>query len=569
LIILGFCAYVFDSAACLIIDGELIAASQEERFTREKNTGDFPKESIDFCLKKVGITIEDVDHVAFYWEPFLGLKERVLQIFKGLPHTLNFWNSHSSKWLSMVLAENELKKNFKGKHRFTFHNINHHISHAASTFLVSPYEKANIIVMDGSGEIVSTSFGYASDRDIDLPHQIKFPESMGYVYVSLTQYLGFKPDSDEYKVMALASMGQESKYYDLFKDVINLEEDGHYSINLKYFNYQLGIREPWVSKKFIKEFGPIRMANSSEDLTQRHFDIAWALQKRLEDVAIHMANILYEKNPCDNLVISGGCALNCVMNEKLLQKTPYKNVWTNSAPHDAGTCIGAAMYVHNNILDRPRTFQYNSALWGAEYTEIEIEKVIKANNYAYQTFTEEELYKKAAQVISDGAIIGWFQGRTEFGPRALGNRSILADPRTIEMKEKINARIKHREEFRPFAPAILEEHSHDFFKISRKIPFMTSVVEANTEKLDKMQAVIHFNNTSRVQTVEEEVNPKFYKLIKAFYNITNTPLLLNTSFNDNGEPIVNSPEDALKSFRKTNLDYLFIGNFLIEKKQRV
>ncbi len=366
MVILGFCAYVFDSSACLIRDGQLIAACQEERFTRQKNTGDFPSHAIQYCLDEAGLTIADVDHVTFYWQPFLGLKERVWQILKGLPSSLNFWGSHSDKWLSMVFAKNELKKQFPGEHNFKFHNIRHHDAHAASTFLISPYHEANLIVMDGSGEIECTSMGFGKGEEIKLPYKINFPHSMGYLYVSVTHYLGFKPDSDEYKVMAMASMGQESEYYDLFKKVVRLEENGRYSFDLSYFNYPQGKRDPWVSDKFIKEFGSLRerprdaLVNQAP-LEKRHHNIAWALQKRLEDVAYHMAGFLYEKNPCDTLILSGGSALNCFMNEKLKRHGPYKNVWTMSAPHDAGTRLGAAFYLYNSIMKKPRAFEYESA----------------------------------------------------------------------------------------------------------------------------------------------------------------------------------------------------------------
>lgn len=578
--ILGFCAYVFDSSACLIKDGEIIAAAQEERFTRVKNTGDFPLHAIKFCLSHANISIEEVDHVTFYWQPFVGLTDRILQIIKGIPHTLNFWDSHSDKWMDMVKAKKTLKEHFPGKHKFEFHNIRHHNAHAASTYFVSPFKEANLIVMDGSGEIECTSLGTAQENKINLYKKLKFPHSLGYLYVALTHYLGFKPDSDEYKVMAMASMGEESHYYDLFKKIITLTNDGLYKFDLSYFNFQKGIRNPWVSKKFIAEFGPLRIREPNSlvntgPLEKRHYDIAFALQKRLEDVAIHMATKLYEESPHPHLLLSGGVALNCVMNEVLRKNTPYENVWTISAPHDAGTSLGGALYFYHQTLSNPRSYTYKTSALGPEFTDDEIEKAFQGlgeevlAQLKIQKLPHEDLCDVASERLLKGEIVGWFQGRTEFGPRALGSRSILADPRSEEMKNKINAKIKHREAFRPFAPAILKEKAHLFFKIEkeREIPFMTHVVQARQDKKEKIAAVVHFDGTSRVQTVDKKVSPLFYQLIQSFEDKTSIPALLNTSFNDNGEPIVNSPEDAFKSFQSTNLDCLFIGNYYVEKQK--
>jgi carbamoyltransferase len=397
--------------------------------------------------------------------------------------------------------------------------------------------------------------------------------------VALTHYLGFKPDSDEYKVMAMASMGKETAFYDKFKEIVRLNDDGLYQFDLSYFNFPKGIRNPWVSQKFIDYFGPLRerpndVLVNRAPLEERHYDIAFALQKRLEDVAVHMANHLYSKNPCDNLLVSGGVALNCVMNETLRTQTPYKNVWTMSAPHDAGTSLGSAYFLYHSILKKPRKFIYKHSSWGPSFENDAIEKEIKLFNSKnqealyFKKLPSEEIAATTVEKLLDGKIIGWFQGRTEFGPRALGNRSILADPRKKEMKDKINAKIKHREAFRPFAPAILKERAHEYFDINtdQSYPFMSHVVKAKKDKEDQIQAVVHFDGTSRIQTVEKTQNPRFYELLKTFEEKTSVPVLLNTSFNDNGEPIVNSPKDALQSFQNTNLDCLFIGDYFVEKK---
>lgn len=564
MVVLGISSFVFDSSASLIIDGKLVAAAQEERFTRIKNTGDFPKNAIKYCLSSQGLTIEDVDHVAFYWQPYKGLVKRALQIISTLPESLKFWGSHSGKWSSMKNCESILKGNFPGNHKFIFHNISHHISHAASGFFVSEFETSNILVMDGAGEIASTSLCVGKGSDINIIKSIDFPHSLGYLYVSLTHYLGFKPDNDEYKVMALASMGKASKYYEFFKEIVILDDDGGYHFDLSYMSYHKGNRDPWVSKKFIQKFGQIR--TKDQPLTERQQDIAWALQKRLEDVALHLVKHLYKTNPSKNLIITGGCGLNCIMNEVITKCGLYENVWVNSVPHDAGTSMGAAFWVYNHILKNPRTFVFESALWGPEFSNGDIELELKRANLEYVKLGDEDLIQEVCHLLREKNIIGWFQGRTEFGPRALGNRSIIADPTHLDMKDIINNKIKHREPFRPFAPAIIEECVGDFFEEKRKLPFMTFILKVKEDIAKKIPAVVHFDNTARVQTVSERVNPRFHKLIKKFGELSKIPILLNTSFNDNGEPIVNSPVDAISSFKRTNLDYMAIGNYLVKKE---
>ncbi|MBD64185.1 MAG: carbamoyl transferase [Halobacteriovoraceae bacterium] len=562
LVILGISSFVFDSSACLLIDGKLICAVQEERFSREKNTGVFPEESIRFCLESNGLSINDIDHVAFYWKPFIGLTDRIYQIFKTLPDSLQFWGSHSGKWIDMLNCERILKRKFPGEHKFKFHNVLHHLSHAASGFLVSSYKDANILVMDGSGEIDSTSLCYGKGSNIEIVKSVKFPHSMGYAYVSITHYLGFKPDSDEYKVMALASMGKESKYYEMFCDLIKLTKDGGYHFDLSFFNYHKGGRDPWVSDKFIQKFGPLR--SKKETIEKRHQDIAWALQKRLEDVALHSVKYLKKIRPSDNLVITGGCGLNCIMNETLVKMSGYKNVSVNSAPHDAGAAIGAAFWVQNNTLRNPRKFVFNSAFLGPEFSNQEIKECLEKTDLKYIELKWEELTKQVALHIREKRIVGWFQGRTEFGPRALGNRSILADPTVKEMKDIINYRIKHREPFRPFAPAILEEEVGNYFEENRSLPFMTFILKVKSNISQKIPAVVHFDDTARVQTVNKSINPQFHSLINEFEKLSGVPILLNTSFNDNGEPIVNTPSDAIKCFKQTGLDYMAIGNYLVK-----
>ncbi len=567
MVILGYNCYVFDSAACLVVDGQVVAAVQEERLTRKKGTGDFPEKAIQYCLDSQGLSIDDVDHVAFYWQPFLGIHHRFFQIFKNLPHSLKFWGSHSDKWLSMFSTEKELRKRFPSKNKkakFQFHNVPHHIAHGAGSFFISPFEESAILVMDGSGEITSTSLARGKSDQIDILKEIPFPHSMGYLYVSLTHYLGFKPDSDEYKVMALASMGERSVYYDEFCKIVQLKEGGEYRFDLSYFNYQKGIKDPWVSQKFIDIMGPLRKKN--EELEKRHYDMAWALQKRLEDVSLHCADFLHQETGLETLSIGGGCGLNCVMNEVLREKSSFKNIWAVPAPHDAGTSIGAALWVQNHVLKKPRKYIMENAYLGPSFGDKAIESVLKNQSIPFTKLEDDKLFESVADLIAEGKVIGWFQGRSEFGPRALGNRSLLADPRRDDMKDIMNKKIKHREAFRPFAPACLEEKAKEYFIEGRKLPFMVFVLSAKKEMASKIPAVVHTDGTSRVQTVNKTQNPRFYSLISAFEKKTGVPMLLNTSFNDSGEPIVNTPGEALRTFKATNLDCLVLGSYLVLRK---
>jgi len=564
-LILGFNCYVFDSAACILRDGVLVAAAQEERFVRRKGTGEFPEQAIRYCLEAAGATMEDIDHVAFYWEPFHGLHHRLGHLISSLPGSLRFWSSHSGIWWSLVTAERELRRRIPTRDGrrapFRFHSVRHHMAHAASTFLVSPFERAAILIMDGSGEISSTSLALGDGDRIQMLNDVRFPHSMGYVYVSLTQYLGFKPDSDEYKVMALASMGQRSDYYRRFCEIIALHERGAFRVDTRYFNYAQGGRDPWVSDRFIAELGPMRRRDGP--LGDRHRNIAWALQKRLEDVALHAARYLHQQTGADALVVAGGCGLNSVLNEKLLRDGPFDAVWLQPAPNDAGTSVGAAYHVYVDELGHHREEVMESAYLGPEFSDEECAQALADAGLKAQKLDADALVEHVAATLADGKIVGWFQGRAEFGPRALGNRSILADPRRHDMRDTINAKIKHREAFRPFAPAVLEERADEFFEGARTLSFMSFVLTVRPEKRDLIPAVVHIDGTARAQTVTRRSNPRFRALIEAFDRLTTVPMLLNTSFNDAGEPIVNSPADAVRTFLATNLDTLVLGSHVV------
>lgn len=567
MLILGYNCHVFDSAACIFRNGKIVAAVQEERLSRQKGTGAFPKQSISYCLKAARAEIDDLDHVAYYWDPFHGFYKRLNQIAWSLPQSLNFWNSHADKWLAMTMAQREITKNFPGtskQTRFQFHNVRHHVAHAASAFYPSPYDEAAILIMDGSGEIESTTLAMGEDKRIEILESANFPNSLGYVYVALTDYLGFKPDSDEYKVMGLSSLGRNSEAYDKFKQIIQLRPKGLYQVDLNYFNFHKGIRNPWVSKKFIGVFGPQR--KTQESISPLHMNIAWALQKRFEDVVKHSTDYLYQRTGKKKLVLGGGCALNCVVNGKLVASSPFKNIWVNPAPNDSGTGLGAALWIQGQLTGRRPEYRLENAYLGPEYSLRKIKADLQKFRLPIRQIETRTLVREIALRLSRGEIVGWYQGRSEFGPRALGNRSILADPRRADIKDKINRLIKHRENFRPFAPAVLAESAHHYFENSRSMPFMTFVLKVKKAKEKVIPAVVHSDSTARVQTVDKNSNPRFYNLIQEFQKVTGVPVLLNTSFNDQGEPIVDSPVDAIRSFAATNLDVLVMGNYLVYKE---
>ncbi len=569
--ILAYNCYVFNAAACLIKDGELVAYAQEERFTREKHTGNFPVYSIEYCLKEAGITINDVDYIGFHWQPFHKFHLRIAQVIKNLPKSPHIYHTYSGEWIHMVYAKRLFKEHFAAqlqdrKKPFKFYRVKHPICHAASAFLVSPFQEAAILTMDGSGEIASTTISVGEGNTIKTIKEINFPHSLGYIFVAITHYLGFTPNSDEYKLMSLKSYGMEDHSYDAVKEIIQLKSGGEYSVDLSYFNYDKGIRDPWVSQKFIETFGPLRQ--KEEAITERHQNIAWAFQKRLEDVAIHIAEYIYRETKKDYLCIAGGTALNSVMNGKLLKEGPFKDIFVQPAANDAGTCIGSAYYIYNSILNQPRNFVFNTAYLGPKFGNEEIRTFLDNNSIQYQYFEkEDELLVNTAKLIADGNVIGWFQGRMELGPRALGARSILADPRRPDMQDILNSKVKHREGFRPFAPSVLEECASEYFDCDRPSPYMLFVVDVKKDKQKTIPAITHVDGTARFQTVNKHQSPRYWKLIKKFQELTSVPVVVNTSFNVMGEPIVCTPGEAFTCFESTGIDYLVMENFIIEKEK--
>jgi len=587
--ILGISAFYHDSAACLVQDGKIIAAVQEERFTRKKHDFKFPKLGIEYCLKQGKISVDDLDYVVFYDKPLLKF-DRILQTYLSTaPKGFNSYLQAIPLWLKEKLwipntIKNEL--NYKGKVLFT----EHHQSHAASAFYPSPYSNSAILTIDGVGEWTTNSIGVGNGNNLELIKDIKFPHSIGLLYSAFTYYTGFKVNSGEYKVMGLAPYG-EPKFVDLIYDnLIDLKEDGSYRLNMDYLSYMSGLR--MTNHKFDDLFGAPRRSPESE-ISQREMDLAKSIQVVVEDVMIKQANYVHKLTGSKNLCMAGGVALNCVGNGKLLKNSPFENIWIQPASGDAGGALGAALtcwygYLSNErVVDEKSDLQSFSFL-GPEYGDQEVVESLKEFNPVYTNYSENEFYDQASDILASENVVGWFQDKMEFGPRALGNRSIIGDPRSKEMQSKMNLKIKYRESFRPFAPIVLRSKVSEYFDIDVDSPYMLLVapiqesrrVKLNEDQsklfgIDKLKtirsdipAVTHVDYSARVQTVDQEQNQKFGKLLESFYKKTKCPVLVNTSFNVRGEPIVCTPKDAYVCFMRTEMDYLIINNLIFKKEDQ-
>ena len=584
--ILGISCFYHDSAAALIKDGEIIAAAQEERFTRKKHDFNFPEKAIKYCLEEANIETKDLSFVAFYDKPLLKFERILLTYisyapfgFKSFFKAIPLWLKERL-WMSHLISE---KLNFNGKILFT----EHHESHAAASFYPSPFKEAAILTMDGVGEWTTASFGVGKDNDFDLLYEIKFPHSLGLLYSAFTYYTGFKVNSAEYKVMGLAPYG-EPKYVDLIlKELIDLKEDGSFRLNMKYFNYCAGLT--MTNKRFDRLFGgPPRKRETK--ITQREMDLARSVQVITEEVMLRVARHVHKVTGQKNLCLAGGVALNCVGNGKVLREGPFEKIWIQPAAGDAGSAAGAALRVWHKYLgnrreaDNIKDKQKGSYL-GPIYSDSYIEEYFKKNNIPYDKVSREELLRRTASLIASEKIIGWFQGRMEFGPRALGARSIIGDARSSEMQSRMNLKIKFRESFRPFAPTVLAEKSRDYFKIDSESPYMLLVANVQDSILNKktgkepqgfdrlkivrskVPAITHVDYSARLQTVSSDSkNKAYYDLLNEFYRQTGCPVIINTSFNVRGEPIVCAPEDAYGCFMRTDMDYLAIGSFILDKK---
>ena len=566
---LGVSCYYHDSAAALLKDGRIIAAVEEERFSRKKFDDDFPKFAIEWCLKEANITSDQIDSVAFYDKPVLKFERLLDNYIAVAPRGLYSFLDVIPKWLHKRLwIKNEIKnslKGFKGKIIFP----EHHLSHASYAFFTSPFDEAAILTIDGVGEWTTTSFGTAKGNDIQLTDDIRWPHSLGLFYSAFTYFLGFQVNEGEYKLMGLSSYGKPT-YYDLIlNELVNVKEDGSIHLNMKYFAFTYD--KVMTNQKFSDLFG-IPPRKKDDKVEEIHYNIGASAQKVLEDILLKMVNHVYKKTNMKNLCLGGGVALNGVANYRISNEGPFEHVYIPPSPGDAGSAVGAAKHLYHVYHKKNRIVEKNHGKIIQEnvyivpsYSNNDIKLFLDSNNISYQSFEEQLLLEKTAHMISKGNIVGWYQGRMEWGPRALGNRSILADPRDQKMKDVLNEKIKHRESFRPFAPSILEEYVYDYFDIKFPSPYMLFV--AKVKQPEKIPAVTHVDGTSRLQTVSAESNPLYYSLIKEFYKITEIPVIINTSMNVMGEPIVNTPKEAYNMIIKTDMDYLVMGNYLLSKNK--
>jgi carbamoyltransferase len=560
--ILGISCFYHDSAACLIQDGHVVAAASEERFTRKKHDEGFPHKAVEYCLKAGKIEAKDLDYVGFYDKPVLKFERLISTYLSTFPRGFFSYSKAMPVWLKEKLwIPSMIRKelNYKGKILFT----EHHMSHAASAFLVSPFKEAAILTVDGVGEWATASYGVGKDRQIDLFKEIRFPHSLGLLYSAFTYYLGFKVNSAEYKVMGLAPYG-EPKYVDQVKQLIDIKEDGSFVMDMSYFSYHYGLR--MVNGRFSRLFGgPPREGESK--LEQRHKDIAASVQKVTEEVMLKMAGYLHRETGMDNLCLAGGVALNCVANGRVLREGPFKDIFIQPAAGDAGGALGVAAYIYHSVLDNPRIESMEHAYLGPEYSEAEMQTMLKDYAAPAKRLERDDLVREVAGLIDGQTVIGWFQGRMEFGPRALGGRSILADARNPKNKDVVNLKIKFRESFRPFAPTVLEERISEYFEIDRPSPYMLLVAPVREDKR-VIPSVTHVDHSARIQSINRSQNSLYYDLIKEFDRRTGVPVIINTSFNVRGEPIVCTPEDAYRCFMRTHMDYLVLGPYLLDKKNQ-
>ena len=586
--ILGISAFYHDSAACIVRDGEIIAAAQEERFTRKKHDFSFPINAIQYCLKEAGISSGDLSLVGFYEKPFLKFERILLTYLTYAPFGIFSFLKAMPLWLKQkIFIKDTIHKelDYDGEIIFT----EHHESHAASAFYPSPFEEAAILTIDGVGEWTTASFGVGEKNTFDLLSEIKFPHSLGLLYSAFTYYVGFRVNSGEYKLMGLAPYG-EPRYRDVIKkELVDIKEDGSFKLNMKYFNYCAGLT--MTNQRFHHLFGgPPRKPES--EIKQTHMDIARSIQEVTEEIMLKMADHVYDVTKKDNLCLAGGVALNCVGNGKILRNSKFKRLWIQPAAGDSGGAIGVALFIWYKYLNNVREAnnihdQQKGSYLGPSYDAQEIEAFLKDNNAQYKKLSFEELPREIAGFIDKQKVVGLFHGHLEFGPRALGSRSIIADARSVEMQSKLNLKIKFRESFRPFAPSVIAEKTQDYFDLACLSPYMLLVAPVMEDKINKdskndksegidklrikrstISAVTHVDYSARIQTVSKESVTFFYQIINEFFKLTGCPVIINTSFNIRGEPIVCSPKDAYRCFMCTNMDYLILGNYVLEKGEQ-
>ena len=571
--ILGINAYHGDSSACILKDGQMIAASEEERFRRIKHWAGFPSEAISFCLSDAGISVKDLDYVTISRDPKANLHLKIWHVFRnrtGFRAILDRL-SNSRKVVGIKAQLAEIGGVDEREIKASFVNIEHHRSHLASAYFASPFEEAALLSIDGFGDFTSTMLGLGKGNDIRILEKVTYPHSIGIFYTTMTQFLGFPHYGDEYKVMGLAPYG-EPKYVDQLKDVIRTNDRGLFELNMKYFKHgKEGVSMSWeggsphieaiFSEELEKLFWPARQRG--EELEQKHKDLAASVQRWTEDIIFHILNRLHHLTGMENLCVAGGVAQNSVANGKMIAQTPFQQLYIPSAGHDAGTAFGAALDLYHEVLGMDSREPVYNAYTGSHFTNGEIGKVLEEKGVSFRELDDAALIEEVSSRLVDGAVVGWFQGRAEFGPRALGHRSILVDPRRSDAKDLLNEKIKRRESFRPFAPSILQEYVGEYFEQTDRVPFMEKVFPIRKEKQVEIPAVTHVDGTGRLQTVMK--GDKYYDLIERFRQKTGVPILLNTSFNEN-EPIVNTPEEALDCYLRTKMDVLVLENCLISRE---
>ena len=566
--ILGFNCFAHDAAAAIVRDGTLLGLVEEERFLRRKHVGDFPRHAIQWCCQTAQIEPSQLDHIVFYWDPKLAFWPRLRHVLRYFPRSLELIRSRQDKESPMRQIRQMLTEGFGIGPNTQLHFAEHHVCHAASSFLSSPFDEAAILTIDAVGEWDCTWLGRGKGLDMTCIRSHQFPHSIGLVYGAVTEFLGHCFASGEGKVMGLASYGDPERYLDAFRDVIRLKPDGQYDVNLSYFSYHYRGRPKWFTRKFFQTFGP--PCENPDDPDQRAMDIAAAIQRRTEEVGLHLARWLHEKTGLKKLCLAGGVCLNSVMNGRILLETPFDDVTVQPAANDAGAALGGCFWLWNTVMRRPRTYLFEHAYFGPSYDDEQVKATIDSalsGENGVEVRKVPDAPALAARLISDQKIIGWFQGAMEMGPRALGNRSIITDPRGSEMKDLLNARVKFREAFRPFAPSVLEERSGDWFESDYPSPYMILVYDVRPEKRKIVPAITHVDGTGRVQTVNRKHNPRYFKLIEEFEKITGVPIVLNTSFNIRGKPIVNTPHEAIECFMNTGMDALFLNDYLLTKRE--
>jgi carbamoyltransferase len=586
--ILGISAFYHDSAAALLKDGDIAAAAQLERFTRKKHDPRFPNEAIEYCLREGGLEVNDLDYVVFYDKPFVKFERLLMTYLATAPHGIRSFFQQMPPWLKEKLfmrATIRREMGYDGKILFS----THHLSHAAAAFFPSPFEEAAIITLDGVGEWATAAYGVGRGHRVELLKEINFPHSLGLLYSAFTFFTGFKVNSGEYKLMGLAPYG-EPVYADVIKrELIDIKADGSFRLNMNYFDYCAGLQ--MTNARFAKLFGgPPRKPESK--ITQREMDLAKSVQVVTEEVMLKIGRHVQEQTGLKKLVLAGGVALNCVANGRLLREGPFEDLWIQPCASDGGNALGAALFAWHQVLGNarvPDARRQKASYLGPGFSDDEIEAYLRRENIPYTKLAEDELAEKVAELLAGEKVVGWFQGRMEFGPRALGARSILGDARSRQMQSVLNLKIKFRESFRPFAPTVLLEHADQYFELNgAESPYMLLVADVRPERLreltaeeqqargfDKLKvirsdvpAITHVDNSARIQTVKREDHPRYYDMINAFYRKTGCPVVINTSFNVRGEPIVCTPEHAYTCFMRTNMDYLCLGSFLLDKTQQ-